>query len=96
MSLIISQKILEKLATKHGVSKDEVEQCFANRTGKYLMDLREDHKSDPPTYWFISETNFARLLKIVFIPQDGGIYIRTVFSPNEEELRIYKKYGHGN
>ena len=95
MSLVLSTKILEKLATKHGVKKDEIEQCFANRTGKYLTDTREDHQSDPPTSWFIAETYFGRQLKVVFVAKGDDIYIRTVFPPNSEEIRIYKKYGEG-
>lgn len=96
MSLILSQKILEKLASKHGVNKDEVEQCFANRTGSYLADTREDHQSDPPTLWFIADTNYGRILKVVFVAKEGDVYIRTVYPPNDEELRIYKKFGGGN
>jgi len=57
------EKILE-MAVKHGVNKDEIEQCFANRTGPYLEDTRADHLTDPITLWFIAETNFGRLLKL--------------------------------
>lgn len=96
MALIASKKILEKLASKHGVSKEEVEQCFANRSGSYLFDSREDHQSNPPTLWFISETYFGRRLKIVFIQENADVYLRTAFPPNETEERIYKKYGEGN
>lgn len=93
MALILSQKIREKLASKHGVTQEEVAQCFANRSGKLLEDTREEHASDPPTRWFISETDYGKKLKIVFIQRDGNIYIRTAFPPNEEELRIYSKFG---
>ncbi|MBZ0096340.1 MAG: hypothetical protein K8H75_13340 [Sulfuricella sp.] len=93
MAIIISQKIREKLASKHNVTEEEVAQCFANRTGEYLLDSREDHASDPPTLWFISETNYARKLKVVFIFRDGNICLRTAFMPNEVELSIYTKYG---
>lgn len=93
MGVVISQKIRDKLAAKHNVSPEEIEQCFANRTGKYVKDLREEHASDPPTKWFISETDYGRKLKVVFILKDGDVYLRTAFSPNEDELRIYNKYG---
>lgn len=96
MALIITQKIIEKLAGKHGIGKDEVEQCFANKTGGYLQDTREDHRSDPPTLWFIAETNFGRKLKVVFIFRDGDVHLRTAYTPNGDELCIYKKYGEGN
>lgn len=93
MAIIISKKIHEKLATKHNVTTDEVAQCFANREGKFLIDTREIHASDPPTHWFISETNYGRKLKIIFVPKDGDIYLRSAFAPNEAELRIYKNHG---
>lgn len=96
MALKLSNKILEKLASKHGVSKDEVEQCFANRTGKYLGDTRENHRSTPPTHWFIAETNYGRKLKIAFIVEGNDVFIRTAYPPNKDELHIYKKYGEEN
>lgn len=94
MALIISTKVMAKLATKKPpVTREEVMQCFANRTGSYLLDTREDHASDPPTRWFIAETYYGRKLKIVFIMRDGNIFLRSAFDPNQEELRIYSKYG---
>ena len=95
-TLIISSKVREKLAGKHPpVTQDEIVQCFANRTGQLLLDTREQHQSDPPTRWFISETDYGRKLKIAFINADQGIVIRTAYDPNPEEIRIYKKYGGG-
>lgn len=95
-TLIISAKVREKLAGKHPpVTQDEIVQCFANRTGKLLFDQREQHQSDPPTRWFISETDYGRKLKIAFINTDPGIVIRTAYDPNSEETRIYRKYGGG-
>ena len=71
-----------------------MEQCFANRDGRFLIDDREDHASDPPTYWFIAETDYGVKLKVVFIPYpDGTIYLRTAYPPNNNELRIYKNHG---
>lgn len=94
MALVISKKVREKLAGKQPpVTQDEIEQCFTNRTGKFLRDLREEHDSDPPTRWFISETNFGRQLKIAFIATEGSITIRTAYDPNQDETRIYNKYG---
>jgi hypothetical protein len=94
MAIIISQKVRAKLANKTPpVTKDEIQQCFANRLGGYLLDEREDHQSDPPTRWFISETDYGRLLKIAFIfESNGDVTIRTAYDPNRDEFRIYKKY----
>lgn len=96
MAFVLSKGTLEKLATKHKVNRDEVEQCFANRTGRFLEDVREEHKTDPATQWFVAETNYGRLLKIIFIAKGGDLYIRSAYQPNDEELRIYKKYGEEN
>lgn len=46
-TIIISENILEKLEKKHRVDIREVAQCFENRCGMYLIDNREDHKTDP-------------------------------------------------
>lgn len=94
MALIISPKVRTKLANKKPpVTKEEIAQCFVNRTGKYLLDIREEHASDPPTRWFIAETHFGRKLKIAFILKGADITIRTAFDPNADELFIYHKYG---
>jgi hypothetical protein len=60
------------------------------------LDTREQHQSDPPTRWFISETDYGRKLKIVFINTDLGIVIRTAYDPNSEETayiqKIWRRY----
>jgi len=91
--IVISDNIQTKLAVKHNVTPSEVSECFANRCGKSLRDTREEHASNPPTLWFISETNYGKKLKIVFIMKGGKIYIRTAYPPNEDEIRIYNKLG---
>ena len=94
MPLIISRRIRTKLSGKAPpVTEDEIIQCFANRIGVYLEDDREQHRSNPPTQWFIAQTDYGRNLKVVFIQEDTDIYIRTAYVPNDEELRIYEKYG---
>lgn len=95
MGIRVSTRILEKLARKHNVKKEEVDQCFANRNGKYLRDPRAEHQTNPPTQWFIAETDFGRRLKVVFIRNGSDIDIKSAFDPNQEELRIYAKFGGG-
>lgn len=92
MTVVLSPKIREKLSAKHQVSEAEVAQCFANCDGIFLKDTREDHSTDPPTLWFVSETDHGRKLKAVFVLKDGKNYIKTAYRPNENELRIYKKH----
>ena len=94
MSLNVSSGVQRKITARHGVSVEEVEQCFANRGGNFLKDSREQHKSVPPAMWFVAETDYGRKLKIVFIQEvDESITLKTAYEANTEELRIYEKFG---
>jgi len=88
-NLLISPAIQGKLALKHGISRSDVEQCFLNRTRSYLIDNRLDHQTDPPTEWFISENDRGVFIKVVFIFDDGMIYLKSAFPPNLTEICIY-------
>lgn len=92
-NLRISDDTLKKLANKHGVNRREVEQCFENKCGLYLIDDREKNRTDPSTLWFVAPTNKGRLLKIVFIPKDGNVHLRTAYDANEVETEIYDRQG---
>ncbi|ONN66733.1 ADP-ribosyl-(dinitrogen reductase) hydrolase [Herbaspirillum sp. VT-16-41] len=92
--LVISQGIQDKLDKKTPpVTEKEVCECFDNKCGENLIDDREDNRTDPATLWFIAETNKGRLLKIVFIFQDGSFRLKTAYDPNQVEIDIYEKYG---
>jgi uncharacterized DUF497 family protein len=93
MTLIFSDKVAKKLATKHKCTQREVAECFDNMCGTYLEDLREEHRTDPATLWFIAETNAGRLLKVVFIYKDGNFHIKSAFDANTTEIAIYEKHG---
>ena len=95
MGLVISPKTREKLVYKHCVTEEEISQCFASREGRFLVDTREDHATNPPTLWFIAQTNRGRLLKVVFVQEGDDLHIKTAYEPNDEERRIYDKYGQG-
>ena len=91
--LKISRRIAEKLYEKHGVTESEIGECFLNRTQGLLEDTRLNHRTDPPTLWFIAKTDHGRLLKIVFIElADGSYEIKTAYEPNEVEVNIYEQY----
>lgn len=93
LNLNISDVVTEKLFKKHYVTLEEVEECFLNRLKGLLEDTRERHKTNPPTLWFIAETDQGRLLKIVFIELLNGAYeIKTAYEPNNHEVKIYEKY----
>lgn len=91
--IIISSAILEKLRDKHSVERREVEQCFENKIGTFLVDDREDHRTEPETLWFIAPTNTNRLLKVAFMFIDGNIHIKSAFDPYPNEVEIYDELG---
>lgn len=93
MDLRVSLGVREKLETKHKVTIGEVEQCFANRQGRFLEDLRERHRTVPPTRWFIARTDDGRILKVVFILRGRAVHLRTAFEPEESAIRLYGLYG---
>ncbi len=78
------------MATKHGVTATEVRQCFVNRAGGLLTDTREQHRTDPPTMWFISATDANRRLKVVFMQKGGDVFVKTAYEPNAIEESIYR------
>jgi hypothetical protein len=75
---------------------------FLTLEGTYLLDTREEHATEPPTVWFISQTSQGRKLKVVFIARKVGIpgggravnvEIKTAYGPNEKEIEIYARRG---
>ncbi|MCO4320369.1 ADP-ribosyl-(dinitrogen reductase) hydrolase [Aliidiomarina quisquiliarum] len=92
--LQVSERVREKLLHKHNVTMNEVREAFGARNSnrKFLTDNREDHKTNPPTLWFIAQTDRGRDLKISFIVLDDGVHLKSVYEPNSEEIRIYNKY----
>lgn len=92
-NLVITPATEAKLKTKHNVTIPEVRQCFLNRSGRLLIDNRALTKTNPPTLWFIADTNNVRTLKVVYIQIGSKIHLKTAFEPNAEELAIYRQYG---
>lgn len=95
MTFYVSPSVREKLKTKHKITEVQVLQCFANREGRYLLDTREEHRTTPPTQWFIATTDYGLRLKVCFVydPSSKIIEIKTAYPPNDDEVRIYEKYG---
>lgn len=92
-NLKLSKRIAEKLEKKHNVKAVEIGECFLNRTQGLLEDTRINHRTDPPTLWFIAETDHGRLLKVVFIElTDGSYEIKTAYEPNDNEVKIYERH----
>jgi hypothetical protein len=99
--LYISPRIKKKLAEKHQVSEDEIKQCFQNFEGDFIRDTREEHQTEPPTWWFISETNRMRKLKIAFVArkvedtdgQQTRVDIKSAFPPDLEDIECWERHG---
>jgi len=92
MEYIISEATAKKLREKHFVFEDEVIECFENQTKDAIEDTREQHRTYPPTMWFIAETDAGRRLKVVFIQiSETKIVIRTAYQPDEIEEKIYER-----
>ena len=92
--LVFAPSIVDKLLEKiPPVSVGEVEEAFLQWDGYWVLDNREDHKTIPPTYWFLSETFDGRLLKIVIkpVPNTDYAYVRTAYDAYEEEIKIYEQ-----
>ncbi len=78
-NLEISGGVLDKLANKHQVERKEVEQCFRNINGPLLIDNREDHRTNPPTLWFLSYTNKGPFTQ-------DRVYTKRLNDPSEDVL----------
>lgn len=84
--------IERKLKVKHNVLPSEVLECFANVQRGFLEDTREDHKTDPPTYWFVEQTDKGRWLFVAFMMIGGKIVVKTAFDADENRRKIYAKH----
>lgn len=91
MELHISNRVRKKLSTRHGVHQDEIHQCFTNRHKGFIEDIREEHKTNPPTLWFVAETNFGKKLKIMFMFKEGEIHIKSAYVASDEITSLYER-----
>ncbi len=87
-----SEAIENKLAERN-ITLDDVIQCFNNRSGKFLIDDREEHKTDPPTLWFISTTDVNRTLKVVFMyfADNQEAHVKSAYDANSKVVALYEK-----
>lgn len=77
MQISVSKRVAEKLRYKHDVTLFEVKECFLNCSKGFLEDTRLNNKTNPPTMWFIAETDRGRCLKVVFMEGVKGVEIKT-------------------
>ena len=90
MKIRTSPSVADKILHGHGVTSDEIHECFLNRDGPPFEDTRLGNRTDdPPTYWFIAFTDRERRLKIVYMDYPDRIQIKTAYPPNEREIALY-------
>ena len=93
MGLIISDKIREKLSKKvPQVTEEEIHQCFANQDRSFVIDPREEHRTNPFTRWFVAETDYGRKLKIMYVPDSKGIHIKSAYDADQHIIDLFNKY----
>lgn len=93
MEFFVTETVARKLKEKHGVREHEVIECFNNLTTKFAFDTRDANQTNPPSLWFISETNSGRRLKVVFLRYDKTkVVLKTAFEPNDFEEKLYRSY----
>jgi len=95
MDFKITDRVLRKLRDQHDVERDEVGECFLNRAGKFYSDNREDNRTNPPTYWFVAETDKGRVLKVVFVRYPDRYQIKSAFPPKDGSDVLYQKLEEG-
>jgi hypothetical protein len=95
MTIVISTRIRDKLALKHNVTVEDVEQCFANKNGEYIEDTRPQHqrKDGLKTYWFIAENHYGRKLKVAFVEEHGNLFVCTALDASPAAISNYLKNG---
>lgn len=85
----VSARIREKILHKHGVTMEEVTECFLNRSPHAFTDDRLDPQTDPPTQWFIAETDKTRKLKIVYCEYEDFFAIKSAFDATTKWCVVY-------
>ena len=88
-NLVVSSAVIAKLREKHNVTVREVEQCFENKCGLYLEDVRPEHQTDPATMWFVAPTNRDRILKVSFMFIDGNLHLKSGYDAEPEAIALY-------
>lgn len=86
----ISPRVREKLtAPDHAVTMDEIVECFMNMEGPAFQDDRADHVTDPPTQWFVAETDRRRVLKIVYVEYPDFFAIKSAYQATQKWVNLY-------
>lgn len=83
------QKIAEKLADKHHIAKDEVEQVFVNKPQYRFLERGKIDGED--VYSAYGRTNAGRYVTVIFILKFGNHSL--VISARDMDKKERKQYG---
>lgn len=87
--IIWLQRIVEKLAQKHHVIKDEVQQVFANKA-QYRF-LEQGRIEGENVYSAYGRTKAGRYMTVIFIRKFGNLAL--VISARDMDKKERKQYG---
>jgi uncharacterized DUF497 family protein len=88
-SIIWLKEIVDKLAAKHNVEPDEVEQALNNRAKFYFTEKGE--RSGKDVYLALGQTNAGRYIAIIFIHKPGGEAL--ILSARDMKGKERRRYG---
>lgn len=93
--LFIHKTIENKCLIKHNVLENEIREAWQSYDGTVLVtDDREEHRTNPPTVWFVVKTSGVRLLKIIaVIDSDGVAYLKSAYDANQKVINLFRKMG---
>lgn len=63
---------------------------ISNIEGQLIEDTAEEHRTTPPSFWFIAQTDYGRQLKVVLVPKDGNIFLKTAFDAKISHVQLYE------
>lgn len=90
VAFIWKPQFVEKLARKHHVSPEEVEEVFQNRPRIELVEC--GNVSGENVYWALGRTDAGRYLTVFFIDKHGGRAMPiSARDMNAKERRRYAK-----
>lgn len=87
----IDGSVCDKVGEKHNVCLREIGEAFLNRTAPVLKEVRTQHATNPPTWWFLARTDKCRILKIAYMVIDGEIVVKTAYEPEAPTISFYCK-----
>ncbi len=87
----IDESIKQKLKIKHNVDCSEVLECIGNISKGFIKDTRESHLTDPPTHWFVEQTDSGRWLFVAVMMIKKELVIKTAYEADDNKKKLYIK-----